>query len=123
MGVMKRSLVTFGVLVVLLVGLFYFTQWFSLITGYALGEDEKLKLAQCLNGKGSTLYISSTCPSCIKQINEFGDADKFLNVQECSDVSECPAIKAVPAWRINGEFYYGFHELKKLADISGCEID
>ena len=41
-----KTMLTFFVLVILLTGMYVFTDWFSKTTGYVLGEDEKTKLAQ-----------------------------------------------------------------------------
>ena len=118
-----RVIVTFAILIVLVAGLYVFSNWFSLITGYTLGEDEKVVLAQCLDGKGARLYTSSTCPNCEDQIEIFGDAAAaFLNVVECNDAEVCPAERGVPAWRINGEFYYGKKTFNELYEISGCGV-
>lgn len=116
--------ITFGVLVVLLFGLYYFTGWFSRTTGYVLGEDEKLVLAQCLQGKGAILFVSSTCPDCNEQISLFGnDAAKMLNVYSCSSVEDCPNISALPSWQINGLYYSGLKSLEELIEISECAIN
>tara|TARA_Y100000034_G_scaffold135398_1_gene207178 strand:+ start:1786 stop:2163 length:378 start_codon:yes stop_codon:yes gene_type:complete len=118
-----RTVITFSVLVVLLFGLYYFTNWFSRTTGYVLGEDEKLNLAQCLNDKNSVFYVSSTCPDCLKQEELFGEtAWNFIDVVECGSVEECPK-GGVPAWSIEGDVYYGMRGLDELTGISGCSID
>ena len=76
-----RAIISFIILVILLFGLYSFTDWFSKTTGYLLGEDEKVKLAQCLAGKGSVLYMSSTCPECKSQLILFGEtASKYLEI-------------------------------------------
>ncbi|MCH7568121.1 MAG: hypothetical protein IIA87_01750 [Nanoarchaeota archaeon] len=119
-----RVFVTFSILVMIIVGLYFFTDWFSKVTGYVLGEDEKIKLAQCLDGKNAVLYISSTCPDCDKQRELFGEeAFKFISYFECKSIEECPDLKGVPAWKINGEFYYGKKSLGSLQKISGCGVE
>ena len=124
---MKQStitIVTFFVLVILIGILYTFTGWFSSYTGYVFGEDEKVKLAQCLTGGGAEFYTSPTCPSCVKQLELFGDtANKFLTVVECLSIDSCEARGGVPAWKINGKFYYEIRELIDLSEVSGCQVD
>lgn len=104
--------------------LYVFTGWFSSYTGYVFGEDEKVKLAQCLTGNEAVFYTSSTCPSCVERLELFGDtATKFLTVVKCDSVDSCEAEGGVPAWKINGKFYYDVRELLELSEISGCQVD
>ena len=119
-----KAMISFAVLVVLLFGLYGFTDWFSKTTGYVFGEDEKVILAQCLDGKKTVFYVSETCPKCDEQLEYFGNtASDFLRVFECDDAETCPAEGGVPAWKINGEFYYGIRELNDLIEISGCDVE
>ena len=118
-----KASISFAFLVILIAGLYLFADWFSKFTGYALGEDEKIKLSQCLAGKGAVLYVSSTCFACDKQIELFGEeAIKFLKIESCNNVEDCPELKGVPSWKINGDFYYGKKNFKELQDISKCVI-
>ena len=120
-----KVIISFIILIVLIFGLYSFTNWFSKVTGYVLGEDEKIKLAQCLNSKGVILYTSATCPSCEWQLDLLGEtASQFINIFECNNVEQgaCSELKGVPAWKINGEFYYGKKNFKELIEISGCSI-
>jgi hypothetical protein len=115
--------ITFFVMVLLIFGLYAFSNWFSRTTGYVLGEDEKLKLAQCLEGKNAVFYISFTCPYCEKQIKIFGEtAMNFIDVKLCNNLEDCPE-GGVPAWEIQGKIHYGFKDFNELSDISGCSID
>lgn len=119
-----KVFITFFVLVILITGIYLFTDWFSKTTGYVFGEDEKAKLAQCLSGKNSILYISETCFSCDRQLEEFGDtAAVFLRIVTCQNAETCAAEGGVPAWKINEQFYYGIQELNYLVEISGCEVE
>ena len=123
MGAYRRAVLSFTVLVVLIVILYIFTGWFSRTTGYVLGEDEKVGLAQCLDGRGSVFYISANCPRCQDQLDLFGnDASQFLNIYLCESSDTCPAEGGVPSWRINDGFHYGVKELKELIVVSGCEV-
>jgi ribosomal protein S27E len=115
-------MLTFGVLIIVLFGLYYFSDWFSKATGYVLGEDEKEKLATCLNGKNAFFYVSSTCPDCEEQLDLFGNAKDVLNVITCSSADECPE-GGVPAWQIGKQIFYGVKSLEELIKISGCDLD
>ena len=118
-----KTMLTFFVLVILIFGMYMFTDWFSRTTGYVLGEDEKVKLAQCLSGKDVEFYVSDTCPLCEAQLKIFGEqASEFLNVVECASVKDCPE-GGVPAWKINGEIYYGPKSFKELSGLGGCELN
>jgi hypothetical protein len=116
-----KAVLSFTILVLLIFGLYFFTNWFSQVTGYALGEDEKVNLAQCLDGKNAIFYVSPTCPKCTQHLELFGDtAVRFLDIVECITPEECSAEGGVPAWRINGEYYYGVKSLGQLQRISEC---
>jgi hypothetical protein len=118
-----KTAITFGLLVVLLFGLYFFASWFSVTTGYVLGEDEKIKLAQCLDGKDSKFYRSTTCPLCDKQVELFGKtAMNFIEIVDCKNFDECPD-GGVPSWEIQGKIIYGFKNFNELSEISGCVID
>jgi len=118
-----KTILTFGVLVFIIFGLYFFSDWFSKTTGYVLGEDEKLRLAQCLTSKEVIFYISDTCPDCDEQLELFGnDAVKFLNIVTCASADECPG-GGVPAWEIGGQIYYGIQQFNELISISGCAVD
>lgn len=115
-------MITFGVLILVLFGLYYFSDWFSKTTGYVLGEDEKEKLVSCLNDKNVAFYSSSTCPDCESQLEMFGDSKDKINVIICSSPDECPE-GGVPAWQIGKQIVYGVKPLNELIEISGCEFN
>lgn len=115
-----RTLITFGVMVLVVFGLYFFSDWFSKTTGYALGEDEKLKLAQCLSNKEAVFYRSPTCYDCDEQLEIFGEtATGFLNVVSCQTADDCPD-GGVPAWKIGSQTHYGVKQFDELISISGC---
>jgi hypothetical protein len=119
-----KALISFGILVFLVFGLYYFTNWFSKVTGFALGEDDKLAMAQCLDGKGVVLYVSATCPKCDEQLEMFGNtAARFIEIYGCGSVEDCQGIRVLPAWKINGLFYDGYKNFKELEEISGCRAE
>jgi hypothetical protein len=49
MQAQTKVFLTFGILVLLIGGLYLFSDWFSKVTGYQLGEDQKIRFIQCLN--------------------------------------------------------------------------
>jgi hypothetical protein len=116
-----KVMATFIVLVVLISGLYAFTNWFSIITGYIGGEEDSVKLAQCLDGKGAELYGSIYCPDCEAQVKLFGRAIKFISRVDCGKDGElCPNIQEIPAWYIDKKIYYGYKSFDELREISGC---
>ena len=118
-----KTVITFGAMVFIIFGLYFFSDWFSKTTGYVLGEDEKLKLAQCLSTKDVVFYRSTTCPKCDEQIELFGEtASDFLKVVSCDNADECPS-GGVPAWKIKGQTYYSIKQFDELIEISGCSVE
>ena len=117
-------MITFGVLVVMIVSLYFFTGWFSKTTGYVLGEDQKIQLAQCLTNNNAILYISSSCYPCDNQLEEFGeDASQYLTVITCDNVDDCPSVPGVPSWYINQEYHLGKINLGDLQELSDCSVE
>ncbi len=122
-----KLMISFGILVFLVLGLYFFTDWYSKITGYLSGEDEKTNLAQCLTENGAEFYTGIYCSQCEKQEKLFGSASKFLNVIECETGSngsvtdkKCGNLKEIPAWYINKTILYGFKSFDELKNVSGC---
>ena len=115
---------TFGLLILLIMGLYFFTDWFSQTTGYVLGEDEKINLAQCLTENGSNFYVEDKCLDCYRQYELFGKtAFEYISVINCSSSEGlCFGLKEIPAWQINNKFYYGLLDLKQLIELSGCGV-
>jgi len=119
----KRTQVvlTFSFLVLLVLSLYIFTDWFSKVTGYFYGGDEETQLARCLESKNSEFYSAVFCPECEKQKKEFGQAFKIIRTIDCGKMGElCPSIRSVPSWNINKQIYYGFYNISELKEISDC---
>tara|TARA_Y100000310_G_C20427989_1_gene690005 strand:- start:168 stop:608 length:441 start_codon:yes stop_codon:yes gene_type:complete len=121
----RRLFVTGFVLLILIIAMYFFTSWFSKTTGYSVGEDQKVRLAQCLSGKEIVLYGSVTCSDCDLQKRVFGsEAFRFVEYFECSDnpdyCLDAKDIDRLPAWEFKGEFYYGVKDLIELEELSGC---
>ena len=120
----SKVMMTFVVLILLVAGLYMFSGWFSNTTGYAIGEDERVQLAQCLSGKDVVMYGSIYCKHCSDQKDVFGNtAFKFVDYIECSGGNPlCVELEGVPAWEINGTINYGVHSLEELGELSGCVL-
>lgn len=117
-----RVLLTFFALIFLITSIYIFTDWFSKITGYILGEDQRTNLAFCLNEKGAEFYSSEYCAECEKQKMIFGDSFSRIHVVDCGKNKElCPNIKSIPAWYINKEIHYGLKNIEELQEISDCK--
>jgi len=107
----------------MIVGLYLFTDWFSKTTGYVLGEDEKIKLAQCLNDKNSVFYYEENCINCYKQIEDFGEAISYISMFDCTNTDVCSNLRVLPAWEIDGSLHYGRLGLDELIELSGCDLE
>ncbi len=121
-----KLLTTFLIAILLIGGLYMFTDWFSKITGYFTGESEKVRVAHCLTDQGAEFYGTEYCATCEKQKDILGsEAFRKINYIDCGkDKEDCPNIQSIPAWFIpNSEkkINYGFFELKELKKISGCK--
>jgi len=116
-----KVLITFAVVIVLVAGLYSFTNWFSIVTGYFKGEDASTRLTSCLNNKDTEFYFSFDCVDCEKQEREFGRGFSGIRKIDCGlGKIDCPNVREVPAWYINGEVYYGFKSVEELNVLGGC---
>lgn len=118
----RRVLLSVAAIIVLIVGLYFFTDWFSKTTGYFLGEDQKISLARCLGTKNAQLYTKVQCVDCYRQQELLGEQTyALLSLVDC-DERNCSNLKSLPAWQINGQFYYGVHGFEQLSELSGCPL-
>ncbi|MEK6855433.1 MAG: hypothetical protein AABX73_04385 [Nanoarchaeota archaeon] len=118
----NRVFLTFVFIVLLVTGLYIFTDWFSKVTGYFSGESERGKIVLCLKEKGAELYGSEFCADCEKQRKIFGEEIKSIFYVDCGRNKElCPNIREIPAWYIDRKIYYGLKSLSELKEISECE--
>ena len=70
-------------------------------------------------GENATLYVSSGCSHCIKQLKILGECPD-LNIVDCTkDPKECleAGIIRVPTWIINGKKYGGVQSIDKLREL------
>jgi hypothetical protein len=116
-----QVLITFMFVIVLVAGLYIFTDWFSQVTGYFTGESEKEELVLCLNSLGVEFYGTTQCADCEKQEKLLGGAFSKIKKIDCGTNKEfCQNFREIPAWYINKEIHYGFKSLNELKEISGC---
>ncbi len=122
-----KVLFSFLLLVGLLFGLYFFTDWFSKVTGYFGGEDERSQLALCLAEGGAEFYGGIYCADCEKQLEVFGGELGNIVYVECGTApdgeiidSKCKNLREIPAWYIKGQIYYGFKSFEELKELGGC---
>ncbi|MFH1290036.1 MAG: hypothetical protein ABIH92_01370 [Nanoarchaeota archaeon] len=119
-----QVLITFTVLVALIAGLYIFTNWFSIITGYFTGESEQAIVAQCLKDQGAEFYDSIYCADCEKQKAKFGKSFDLIPRIDCgNNLENCPNIRELPAWYIPNsqeKINYGIYELNELSTLGNC---
>ena len=121
----KTQTIITGVILISLIGsLYFFSSWFSQVTGYFVGEDETTKLARCLLENDAEFYDAVFCADCEKQLDYFEKKKSIIPVVDCGERGElCPNLQSVPAWYINGSFHYQIYNLTELSRISGCAYD
>src|SRR3989344_9053183 len=113
-----KVLLTFGIIIVLIAFLYFFTNWFSLITGYLKGTDATSSLASCLNEKGAEFYSSTYCADCEKQLEIFGNARESIKYVDCGKEKElCQNVREIPAWYVNKKIYFGFKTIEQLKEL------
>ncbi len=118
-----KTFLTFGVLIVLIAGLYVFTDWFSKTTGYALGEDQQIRFVHCLNDHGAVLYLKSDCAECLQQEKLFAPrALDLIEIVSC-DALACGNLASLPAWELDGQFSYGQKDFQQLSELSGCTLE
>ena len=120
-----QVMITFVFLILLVAGLYIFTNWLSIITGYFTGESQQERIANCLSEQGAEFYFSEYCADCEKQQKAFGKSfEQIIKVDCGNDKENCPNVREVPAWYIpNSEekFHYGLLTLNEISESAGCE--
>jgi hypothetical protein len=121
-----QVLITFIFLIVLVAGLYIFTNWFSLITGYFTGESQQESIVNCLNEQEAEFYYSDYCADCEKQQKEFGPSfEKIIKVNCGRNKENCPNIQSVPAFYIpssSEKIHYGLLTLNEISELAGCDV-
>ncbi|MBM3234339.1 hypothetical protein FJZ19_04585 [Candidatus Pacearchaeota archaeon] len=125
----KRIIITFAVLAVIVVGLYFTASFITKYTGYSItgnviSESSLEEFAKCLTEKGAIMYGSATCSHCANQKALFKNAFKYINYTEClSNPEQCVGLEGVPAWKINEKIIIGEQKLENLAELSGCKLN
>ncbi len=82
--------------------------------------------AQCLAGKGITMYGANWCPHCQNEKKAFGSSFKFVPYVECPENPQAclsAGIEGYPTWIFtNGERLVGEQGIQKLSEKSGCTL-
>ncbi len=122
MQAQTKVFLSFGILVLLIGGLYLFSDWFSKVTGYQLGEDQKIRFIQCLNEKNTVYFRSDSCVECDKQEALIGArAFSLLHSLTCTP-ELCSAIRTTPAWQIGSRIVYGKQTFEQLSSFSNCPL-
>jgi thiol-disulfide isomerase/thioredoxin len=121
----KQTLISIGIIVVVVVGALIFLQ-------HASNKPGKLDtFAACLGEKGATFYGAFWCPHCAEQKAMFGTSVKFLPYKECStpdskgqtQVCIDAGIASYPTWQYaDGTRANGVQTLQALAAKTGCTL-
>jgi len=123
-----RVLITLGILILIVVGFYLSSFLITKYTGYSITgkkkkkKNEKIQLGNCLKNKNVTLYCTSLSLNCLRQRNSLGLVYNYVKYVDCSEnFDECKDL-IIPAWKIRNHFYYGIHDLERLAKLSGCQV-
>lgn len=95
------------------------------LTGQYVAVGDYDDLAKCLTDNGAVMYGSKYCGHCENQKELFGDSFQYITYVDCTEQTQlCQenGIRAVPAWKINGELHVGFKPLDELALMVDCEL-
>ena len=115
-----RLLVTLLVGGGLILGLWFFAQTISSLTGYSIGADRFDDFAKCLTEKGAVMYgAMDWCKFTQAQKAMFGKSFRHIDYREFNEIE---GIKITPTWVINGKWHENTQSLDKLSALSGCKI-
>jgi thiol-disulfide isomerase/thioredoxin len=121
----KTVYIYFGILILLFVGIFGYSQYVNSLPGK---YDD---FAVCLKDKGATFYGAFWCPHCQAQKDLFGRSEKHLPYVECStpdgqgQLQVCidKEIKGYPTWEFaDGSRLSSEQSLEILAGKTGCML-
>ncbi|GBE20230.1 MAG TPA: hypothetical protein ENG87_00585 [Candidatus Pacearchaeota archaeon] len=90
------------------------------------GEVTFDNLAICLKANNVKMYGAEWCGYCKKQKALFGDSFQYIDYVDCDKNREtCSAerISGYPTWEIGGQKYSGVQSLRRLSELSGCELE
>lgn len=124
----RKILFSVAILIVLVVGIYFFTDIFSKITGYnslslltgKTTHADHSEFSECLDKKAATLYYRSQgCKECDEQMKLIQEYEQDITHIDCF-IDDCPPLSHLPAWIIEGVEYDGSKTLQELKDISEC---
>jgi hypothetical protein len=78
-----RSLITIGVLIALIVGLYILTDWFSKTTGYTVSENSNGK--NFLKERNLKVYMGRECVDCMKQTKNLHKGEVNSRIKNLED--------------------------------------
>jgi len=113
---MTKTIKIIFILIIILATLF--------ITGCTQSKYDSL--AQCLSNNNATMYGTNWCSHCKTQKAAFGSSFEKINYIDCDYQKELcieAGVTGYPTWIINNTKYPGEQPLKKLAYLTGCEIE
>lgn|SRR3989344_9084627 len=119
MKISTKVFLTLFLLVLLVIGIYSFSDWFSKQTGYSINNNDEIDLVKCLNERGK-LYVREDCPGCAEQEKILGKMYESLNKLYCQE-NGCKKLLILPAWEFNKNIYYGAKTVDELKKISGCD--
>lgn len=106
---------------------YYYNQAGEVKSANLMEKNLEVNIASCLSNKDVILYSSMYCSHCEEQKALFEEDYSLLNVIEVSGENQLisdyyinQGLKGTPAWKINGEIYYGVQTPLELAKLSGC---
>lgn len=89
-------------------------------------KPELNAFAQCVSAKGWTMYGAYWCSHCQNEKANYGSAFQYINYVECTDqtaLCQEKQITGYPTWiGPNGARESGELGLKRMAELSGCEL-
>jgi hypothetical protein len=93
------------------------------ITGDCVDDfSEREEFAKFLTNEGISMAGLETCPHCLEQKAEFGDAFEFVTYYDCAierDWCSEKGISSVPAWVFpDGTVYVGSKTLDELKEMT-----
>lgn len=100
---------------------------FSIVTIYSYSQrpGDYDDFAKCLTEKGAVVYGNDFCSYTNKQLNFFGNSDKYLNYVKCVDdqaLCDAKGVTLTPTWEIDGKMYKSVQTFDALSALTGCEI-
>lgn len=114
----NKSLIVFGILIVVLAGAYAFFPKEQAQSG------ELDQFAQCLAEKQITMYGAEWCPHCQNEKKGFGDSFRFVPYVECPDNPNLCLAKGIdgyPTWIFpDGKRLEGEQGIEKLSKESTC---